>query len=262
MSDAGTVRASLVSAGCLLRSLPLFFLASPRTPLRVLGIVALDTLHVLRHSRPMSRRRVRELGMFLDFEGCANAVWDQKASHSDECLVIRTCLEEAGLGECLSEYLSRLRALESARPVIGGDYRCFDDVRSYRESVARLALCTAAAIALNPDCRERDIRAAQDDNDVDTLFRILMQCQIIDDVLDYSEDESAGLPSFLTASGSLPQALALTAEAARYYALPSAHSGRGVFPLRVALHAFTMVTPLVLHVAGWRHRDARQVAHR
>jgi hypothetical protein len=36
-------------------SLPLFFCATPRTPLRVLGIIALDTLHVLRHSRPLPR---------------------------------------------------------------------------------------------------------------------------------------------------------------------------------------------------------------
>jgi hypothetical protein len=228
----------------------------------VLGIIALDTLTVLRHARPLSRRRVRELGMFLDFEGCANAVWDRKASHRDECRVIRTRLEDAGLGECLSEYLDRLRALESARPAIACDHRRFDDVRVYRESVARLALSTVAAIALNPDYHERNIHAAQDDSDVDTLFRILMQCQIIDDVLDYAEDESAGLPSFLTTAESLPHALALTAEAARHYAQPPERSGRGVFPLRVALYAFTMVATLVLHVAGRRHCDARQVAHR
>ncbi|MBK9241510.1 MAG: hypothetical protein IPL75_14895, partial [Acidobacteria bacterium] len=83
--------------------------------------------------------------------------------------------------------------------------------------VARLALATAAAMALNPDGREQD-RGEATDADVDTLFRILMQCQVIDDVLDYAEDASAGLPSFLTASASLSQALDLTADAARAYA--------------------------------------------
>ena len=50
------------------------------------------------------------------------------------------------------------------------------------------------------------------------LFRIAMQCQIIDDVLDYPQDMSAGLPSFLTAAESLPQALELSRLAALGYA--------------------------------------------
>jgi hypothetical protein len=50
------------------------------------------------------------------------------------------------------------------------------------------------------------------------LFQIAMQCQIIDEVLDYSKDMSAGLPSFLTASKSLPQAFELTRLAALGYA--------------------------------------------
>lgn len=83
------------------RGLPLFFRASPRTPLRVPGVVALDTLHVLRHSRPMSGRRITELAMFLDFDGCANAALDQKASHRAECCYIRHRLVDAGLGACL-----------------------------------------------------------------------------------------------------------------------------------------------------------------
>ena len=106
---------------------------------------------------------------------------------------------------------------KARRPSIGGDRRRFDEVRSYREAVARLSLATAAAIALNAEGSEADIQAAHGDSDVDTLFRIVMQCQIIDDVMDYAEDLSAGLPSFLTASASLPQAMALTARAARSY---------------------------------------------
>ncbi|MGE0866792.1 MAG: hypothetical protein AB7P34_23045, partial [Vicinamibacterales bacterium] len=77
MSD-GAAWAAMVSIRCFVRGLPLFFAAAPRTPLRVLGIIALDTLHVLRRSRPLPRQRVRELAMFLDFEGCANAAWDRK----------------------------------------------------------------------------------------------------------------------------------------------------------------------------------------
>jgi hypothetical protein len=250
-----------VSLTCLLRGLPLFFCAAPKTPLRVLCIIALDTVHVLRHSQPLPRRRISELATFLDFQACTNAAWDHKDLCEAEYQAIRQRLEKAGLGLCIEEYLSQLRELERRRPSIGGDHRHFDAVRSYREAVARLSLAAVTAIALNAECLDDEIRATHCDSDVETLFRIVMQCQIIDDVLDYTEDVSAGLPSFLTASASLPQAMELTARAARSYAVsPECSSGNGVFPLRMALYVFTAVTKLVVRVAERRHRNARQFA--
>ena len=226
--------------------------------MRVLGIIALDTLHVLRTSQPLPRQRTRALAMFLDFQGCANAAWDRKDLCDAEYRAIRQRLEKAGLGLCIEAYLNRLRALEGRRPAIGGDRRRVHEVRAYREAVARLSIATAAAIALSAECGEEEIRAAHGDRDVDTLFRILMQCQIVDDVMDYREDLSAGLPSFLTASASLPQAMELTAEAARSYGASRGRSpGDGVFPLRMALTVFTAVTTLVVRVAHRRHRSDR-----
>lgn len=251
-----------MSVTCLLRGLPLFFGAAPRTPLRVLGIIALDTLHVLRHSQPLPRQKISALATFLDFQGCTNAAWDHKELCEAEYRDIRQRLENAGLGLCLEAYLSQLRQLESHRPSTGGDHRRFDEVRWYREAVARLSIGTAAGIALSPDCRAEEIRMLYYDSDVDTLFRILMQCQVIDDVLDYREDWSAGLPSFLTASASLPQALELTARAARYYAESrELSSGGGVLPLRIALFVVSAVTNVLVHLARRRHRNARQFAH-
>ena len=256
------MRASLVSVGCLLRGLPLFFRAAPRTPLRVLGIIALDTLHVLRHGQPLPPKRICELALFLDFQGCTNAAWDHKDLCEPEYQAIWQRLEKAGLGSCIEEYLGRLRALESRRPSIGGDRGRFDEVRSYREAVARLAIATAAAIALNAECREEDIRTAHEDSDVETLFRILMQCQIIDDVMDYPKDLSAGLPSFLTAAASVPQAMALTAQAARHYGGSNSRSSKnGVFPLRLALYVITAVTKLIIRVAPRRSRSPRYRVH-
>ena len=180
-----------MSVACLLRGLPLFFCAAPRTPLRVLGIIALDTLHVLRTSQPLPRKRSRELATFLDFQACTNAAWDRKDLCAAEYRALRQRLEQAGLGLWIEEYLSRLRELESRRPPIGGDHRRFDEVRSYREAVVRLSLATITAIALNAECLDDGIQATHGDRDVDALFRIAMQCQIIDDVLDYAEDLSA-----------------------------------------------------------------------
>lgn len=249
MSDA--VRASLVAARCLLRGLPLFFRAAPRTPLRVLGIIALDTLHVLRHSRPLPRPRIHDLATFLDLEGCANQQWDHKNPCADEYGALKQRLEKSGLGRWTTDYLSRLRVLEGTRPVPGGDQRRFDEVRSYREAVARLSITNAAEIALDEPCLG--------DKDVETLFCILMQCQIIDDVVDYGEDLAAGLPSFLTASASLPQAMELTAAAARHYA---ASGARAILPLRVALLVVTALTRIVACLIGpilnTRQRGAEQ----
>ena len=253
MSEA--VRASLVSVASLLRCLPLFCCATPGTPLRVLCIAALDTLHRLRHARPLPRRRISELAAFLDFQACTNAAWDHKRLCEAEYAAIRRRLEEAGLKVWIEEYLDRLRELERQRPSIGGDDRRFNEVRVYREAVARLSLATVVAIALNARSLDEALRATDGDSDVDTLFRIAMQCQIMDDVLDYTEDVSAGLPSFLTATASLPRAIESTGNASRNYIVSRQSSGNAIFPLRMALFALTATTTLVLRVAHRRHRQ-------
>jgi hypothetical protein len=249
----GSVRAVLVSVACLLRGLPLFAAAVPRTPLRVLCLIALDTLHVLRHSQGLPRKRRQDLAMFLDFQACTNAAWDRKDQCAEERQAIRRRLEAAGLGPWIEAYLERLRELETYRPAIRGDRQRFDDVRAYREAVARLSLATITAIALNTECLDAAIEATHRDRDLATLFRMAMQCQIIDDVMDYREDLSLGLPSFLTASASLPEAMALTAGAARSYRVSLRRaSGHGVFPLRLALSLLTAVAMGVVRAAGWR----------
>jgi hypothetical protein len=252
----GRLRAGLVSITCLLRNLPLFFRAVPATPLRVLCVVALDTTHVLRYSRPLSPQRRSDLATFLDFQACTNAAWDRKPLCAAAYRALRRRVERAGLERWMTEYLCRLGELESRRPPIGGDRRRFDEVRAYREDVVRLSLATITAIALNAECLEEGIRATQNDDDVAALFRMAMQCQIVDDVVDYREDLTAGLPSFLTASASLPDALTWTAQAARFYAASHERATRGgVFPLAVALYVLTMVTKLV--VAAARRGRAR-----
>jgi hypothetical protein len=134
-------------------------------------------------------------------------------------------------------------------PPVGGDRQCFDEVRSYREAVVRLSLATVAAIALHAESLDEAVRATHADGDVNTLFRLAMQFQIVDDVVDFGEDLSAGLPSFLTASRSRPQALALTADAARSYGASGGSSGAGVLPLRLALEGITALTILVVRAA-------------
>jgi hypothetical protein len=248
----GALASSLAAAACLVRGLPLFFGAAPRTPLRVLGIIALDTLHLLRYSRPLPRRKIREAALFLDFAGCINAAWDRKELCAAEYRTVRHKLDQAGLASCLTDYLDRLQQIERWRPSIGGEHRHFEEVREYREAVAGLTLATAAAIALNDNSLETP--------DMNALWRILMQCQVIDDVLDYAEDVSRGLPSFVTALAEPRQALALSADAVRSYATGgSAAAGQAMLPLRLALGVVTAATRIVVWVADPRHRPAQQL---
>jgi hypothetical protein len=229
--------ASMVSIACFLRGLPLFFRATPKTPLRVLCLIALDTLHVLRTSTPLPRQRVRLLATFIDFAACTNAALDHKRFSPREYQAMRQWIENMEAASAVDEYLRRLQELERRRPLPAGDRRRFDEVRWYRESVARLSLGTVAAIALGEERVEDGIRAIYEDHDLATLFRVVMLCQIIDDVLDYAEDVATGLPSFLTAAASLPHALVWTGEAARGYTkCTDRPRSAGLFPLRAAPH--------------------------
>jgi hypothetical protein len=252
----------MVSIACFLRGLPLFFRAPPKTPLRVLCLIAFDTLHVLRNSTPLPRQRVRLLATVLDFAACANAALDHKRLCPREYQATRQWIENMGAASLVDEYLRRLQELERRRPSPAGDQRRFDEVRRYRESVARLSLGTVAAIALGKERVDDGIRAIDEDHDLSTLFRIVMLCQIIDDVLDYAEDVAAGLPSFLTAAASLPDALVWTAKAARSYRKcpDGLRAGRlrsgGVFPLRAALFVVSVFTSLVIRNSHWQHRMA------
>jgi hypothetical protein len=218
-----------------------------------LCIIALDTLHVLHHSRRLPRVRISQLATFLDFQACTNALWDRKGLCESEYQAARARLETAGLERYIDEYLRRLGELEAHRPTVAGNDRHFHEVRAYREAVARLALASVTAIALHDVCLDEALRATHCDADVETLFRIAMQCQIVDDILDYREDAAAGLPSFMTATASLPRALRLTAEAARSYgARGECSSGAAVFPLRVALRVLTGAAMLAARIG--RHR--------
>jgi hypothetical protein len=251
----GQWRASIVSIACFLRGLPLFFRATPKTPLRVLCLIAFDTLHVLRNSTPLPRHRVGALAKLLDFAACTNAVLDHKRFCRHEYQTIRQSIENAGITSTVDEYLRRLQELERRRPLPGGDRRRVDEVGSYRENVARFSLGTVAAIALGNERVEDGIRAIDDDHDLATLFRIVMLCQIIDDVLDYAEDVSAGLPSFLTAAASLADALAWTADAARSHAQRSDWPrSAGGFPFRAALFVVAVLTNLLLRTRRCRHQ--------
>jgi hypothetical protein len=133
-------------------------------------------------------------------------------------------------------------------------------VRAYREAVVRLSLWMVATAARGNRYLDEAVEATDDvrAGDADLLFRIAMQCQIIDDVLDYSRDRAAGLPSFLTACESLQQALELTQLAARGYADDRrVVRPADVFPLRAALLLVSTCAKLVVSLRRRTDRARR-----
>lgn len=251
----GRIATIVIAARCLVRGLPLFVSARPRTPLRVLCIAAFDMLHILRTSQRLSATKLRLLAVLLDFGACANAAFDNKRYCRHEYRRTLQLLDEAGIRASVDEYMRRLHDLESERPLPGGGPQQFQQVGLYRETVVRLSLAMVATTADGIRSLEDGIRATERDAGLNILFRIVMQCQIIDDVLDHSKDLSAGLPSFLTACESLPQSF----EQIRLTSLDYA-GGRDisrasdVFSLRLALILVSACATLIICLGRWRQR--------
>jgi hypothetical protein len=250
----------LIAVRCLLRGLPLLVSERPKTPLRILCIAAFDTLHMLRNAGPLPALDLGTLAALLDFGACVNAAFDNKGCCPHEFRLTLKSLEKAGIRAAVVEYVRRLKGLESRRPAPGGDDRQFQKVRRYREAVVRLSLAMAAATANVYQSLDEGIHATYRDPHLHILFRIVMLCQIIDDVLDFSTDLSAGLPSFLTACASPPQALALTRMAMLDYGdnrdLPKTGD---VLPLRAALFLVATCTTIVVVLRSWVTRPLRQL---
>lgn len=246
------ISATIVSFVCCLRGIPFLVAAMPRTPLRVLCMVAFDTIHVLRTSKPLPRERLLVLAAFLDFAACSNAVLDDKRYCENEKDAALKLLLNAGLGPLISRYISQLRGLENQRPSVVGDQCRFEEVRRYRESIARFSLEIISQIASKSVSNGQVDLPYHSDDGLEILFRIVMHCQIIDDILDYAQDASAGLPSFVTATSSLSEAFELTAKATRQYGFAGDLSkSKALFPLRMALHCVSTLTKLVIHIRFW-----------
>ena len=140
VKQPGRVAASLTAAGSLVRGLPLFVASRPRTPLRVLCIVAFDTVHILRTSRRLSGGTIRTLAALLDFGACVNDLFDGEEFSRAEYRLTRRLLDTGRHAVIADDYLRRLRALEESRPLPGGNARQHAEAQDYRESVVRLSL--------------------------------------------------------------------------------------------------------------------------
>ncbi len=189
------------------------------------------------------------LALLLDFGASANAYVDRKEFSRREYQSVRRLLNEEGMGPLTTEYFTRLRTLERGRPSMG-DIPAH--ARSYREAVVRLSLAACATATSCTPTIEDGILATSGDSDLNILYRIVMQCQILDDIIDYQKDLLIGLPGFLTGGRSLWQSLDLTGEASTGYAnVCNSSVTMRTSPFRVALSLVTTLTRLALKLRRW-----------
>ena len=159
----GPLRAGLVSITCLLRGLPLFFVRGPSDA--VTSPVHCRARH---HScasilaAAVATTGVRSWGRSWIFRPARMRCGTASSCARRNTRRCGSDWRQAGLGVWITEYLNRLSELETRRPPVGGDRRRFDDVRSYREAVARLSLGHHCR-----DCAER--RVPRGRNPVDVL---------------------------------------------------------------------------------------------
>jgi hypothetical protein len=243
---------SFIAASCFLRRFSLFFRKAPQTPLRVLCIMAFDTLHVLTKSNPMSTFKVSLLASILDFAAAVNSDLDCKAFDSDAYRANRSQIDSAGFGAVVDDFLHRLRELESrGQQIVKGSHAC-DNARVYRESVVRLNLALLAVIVFDLQCLNDGMNCTYDQN-FEILFKSIMQMQIIDDIIDYRDDVCAGLPGFLTVS-ELQTALPKTAQAWQTYRSYDQGTVSEVYcPFRFSLACTSLITKAAIQFAYWKY---------
>ena len=217
--------------------------------------MAFDFVYMLRTSQRLRSEDVMNLALLLDFGANANAALDGKKSRPDDLRRSRRIFHDAAISKSVDDYWSRIQELESRRPSAFGDRSQCRNVRRYREDVVCLSLGILSTAAFGYANIDDGVNAVRANKDLQLLFRIAMQCQIIDDVMDFANDYAWRLPGFLTASESLPESFELTYHAARCYA-----SNEGVaqswnlFPLRIALFVVSALANLLITLGRWRQR--------
>ena len=251
----GGVTSTVVAVLSVLRGLPLLFRSTPKTPLRVACIMAFDMLHQLRTSKRLPPDRVRSLAVLLDFGATVNAAFDGKSYSQDEFRRTRKLLDAAGLNKTVADYWTKLQELELRRPSAFGDRLQCRKVQLYREDVVRLSLGVLTATTFGYANVDEGVHAVRTDVDLQMLYRIVMQLQIIDDVMDFAKDNAKRLPGFLTASESLQESFQLTQHATRSYAITEgAIQTESLLPLRIALFVVSAITRLLVTLGRWRQR--------
>ena len=230
----------------LFRNAPLFFCRHPRTPLRVLCIIAFDATARVRGSWLSVPARRAMIGM-LDIGGHLNDYYDNDGFSKWKYREARRLYAHSqwpGHRTILQAYRRRLDAVERARPRLFSGNCCATSVVTYREDVVRLSLGALAAIAWGGSLEHAERRIDQD-ADLVLLFQLVMLAQLLDDILDWPRDCRRRLPTLLTMHASNPHhrcrvgaILESTRRLANSYVDRYPLEADALLPQRLALHCF------------------------
>lgn len=224
--------------GAFMANLRFFAAPQPGTPLRVLSLMAIDAV-LRRRGGILESDRRRAVIEAMEFGSLLNDRMD--GDHHDP-VVLRSAVAwfaASPYRKIVRPYAASLRRYERGRPDAREGLRA---VACYRENVNETSLAFLWAIASNTSFGQarEEIRK---DSDLRLLFRIIMQCQLIDDTLDIRKDLRRGLPSFATARGATASSLGKLSSG---YSDPNSDVGNCC--LKLALKAVTACARMTILV--------------
>jgi len=181
------------TAAAFAMNLRFFATKRPGTPLRVASVIAIDA--VLRgRGKSLKSAQRRAVIEAMELGALLNDRFDGDLYPAQALRSAVSWFRNSSSRELVKNYAKLLRLYERGRPQREEGLAA---ITSYRENVNRLSLAMLWALASDTslEAAQREIHS---DNSLQLLFRIIMQCQLIDDVLDIRKDRLQRLPSFAT----------------------------------------------------------------
>jgi hypothetical protein len=163
--------------------------AHPRTPLRMLGIVAFEYLARLRGGT-LGRQRRLAMAHACDFGSLRNDYYDRQSLDATEYRSLRSILRRTAPEASTSRYIQSLRQAERNRPILAASTpKVVDAVIAYRTRVLDLTLRWLQEISgLSVDTLK-----------FNAFLSVAGLTQIADDLLDWKDDQASRRPSYVTA---------------------------------------------------------------
>jgi len=182
-------RVAGTAVSALMVCFPMLLAACPKTPLRVLCIVAFEYLARLRGGT-LGRRRRLAMAHACDFGSLRDDYYDHRKLDATEYRSLRFKLRRMVPEAATSRYIQRLRQAERNRPILEATAPgVVDAVIAYRTGVLDLSLRWLQEISGLPVERVK----------FHALLSLVSLMQIADDLLDWQDDQAVGRPSYVTA---------------------------------------------------------------
>lgn len=220
-----------------------FFVArQPATPLRVLALMAI-TAALRSRGIVLGPDRRRALIEAMELGALLNDRFDGDPHDPEELRARIHWFARSEHRNLVRSYARRLRRLERSRP---DSKERGPAIQRYREGVNSVSLAMLWALGHSRTLGIAELEI-QRESDLQLLFQIVMQAQVIDDMLDVRKDRRRGLPSFATGGPPLQDIVSIYADA------EPLRLDRN-FCLRVALRTITAGARLVVAITA---RDPR-----